>query len=194
MVEALRDRPALAAPAPPRAGGTGPRLVERPGLCLTQIIARPGKEHEAGRVFGLALPRRPNITASDGDITIFCLRPRDWLIATLDVEGRKGGVAVEARKRLAGIAAAIDQSHGRVTLRLAGEGACALLQQGCNLDLDWAAFPSGAMAQTGINGIALLLHCLEPERFDLYVARSFASDLVRWLEHHGALLTLDDRA
>jgi heterotetrameric sarcosine oxidase gamma subunit len=119
---------------------------------------------------------------------VFCLRPRDWLIVTLDAEGRKGGVAVEARRRLAGLAAAIDQSHGRVVLRLDGKGARALLQMGCNLDLDASVFPPGAMAQTGLDGMALMVHCLEADRFDLYVARSFAASLAGWLGHHGAVM------
>jgi sarcosine oxidase, subunit gamma len=189
VAERLHERPALPAPPAPAVGAAGPRLHERNDLCLTQVIVRPGKDWQVGRLLGLALPPRPNSTATDGDIVVFCLRPRDWLIVTLDAEGRKGGVAVEARKRLAGLAAAIDQSHGRVVLRLDGTGARALLQMGCNLDLDGTIFPPGAMAQTGINGIALMLHCLEADRFDLYVARSFAASLARWFQHHGAVPT-----
>ena len=187
MAEPLRERPALPVTPAAAAGDAGPHLFARANLCLTQVIARPGKDWQVGRVLGLALPPRPNTTATDGDIVVFCLRPRDWLIVTLDAEGRKGGVAVEARKRLAGLAAAIDQSHGRVVLRLDGKGARALLQTGCNFDLDGTVFTPGAMAQTGINGIAIMLHCLDADRFDLYVARSFAASLVRWLEHQGAV-------
>jgi sarcosine oxidase, subunit gamma len=194
VAEPLDERPALPAPPTPAAGAAGPQLFERSGLCLTQVIVRPGKDWQVGRVLGLALPPRSNTTATDGDIVVFCLRPRDWLIVSLDAEGRKGGVAVEASRRLAGLAAAIDQSHGRVVLRLDGTGARALLQMGCNLDLDGTVFPPGAMAQTGINGIALMLHCLEADRFDLYVARSFAASLARWLEHHGAVPTLGKRS
>jgi heterotetrameric sarcosine oxidase gamma subunit len=187
VAEPLRERPALSLAPAPAAGAAGPHLHERASLCLTQVIVRPGKDWQVGRLLGLALPMRPNTTSTDGDIVVFCLRPRDWLIVTLDAEGRKGGVALEARKRLGSLAAAIDQSHGRVVLRLDGKGARALLQMGCNLDLDGTIFPPGAMAQTGLDGIALMVHCLDAERFDLYVARSYAAGLARWLAHHGAV-------
>ncbi len=191
MAEPLQERPAVAASSGIEGARGGPRVGLRQGLCLVQVIARRGREGDVGRVLGLPLPDRPNATTSDGDIIVFCLRPRDWLIVTLDPDGRRGAVAVEARRRLDGIAAAIDQSHGRVVLQLAGEGARALLQQGCNLDLEPAAFPPGAMAQAGIAGIAVLLHGVEREVFDLYVARSYAAGLARWLEHHGVRLEPD---
>ncbi len=185
MAEPLEERPALAAAAGSSAG-TGPAVVERTDRCLIQVVARRGQEAATARALGLELPSRPNSTGTDGDIVTFCLRPRDWLIVTADPAGRRGGVAVEARKRLQGIAAAIDQSHGRVVLELAGSGSRALLQQGCNLDLDPAVFQQGGMAQTGIAGIVVLLHCTGEDRFDLYVARSYTPALVTWLARHGA--------
>jgi sarcosine oxidase subunit gamma len=188
VAEPLREHPALAAAAPTATGRAGVRCHERPGLCHTQIIARRGRRQAVAGVLGLDLPTRANAATTVGDIVILCLRPDDWLITTLDDEGRRGGIAVEARRRLQGLAAAIDQSHGRVVLRLEGQGARALLQHGCNLDLDAAVFPAGAMAQTGINGIAVLLHAVAAEQFDLHVARSFAAGLVRWLDHQGATL------
>lgn len=192
MAEPLREHPALEVAAPTATGRTGVRCHERRGLCHTQIIARTGRRQAVAGVLGLELPATPNTVAGVGDIVVLCLRPDDWLITTLDDEGRRGGIAVEARRRLAGVAAAVDQSHGRVVLRLEGEGTRALLQHGCNIDLDAAAFPAGAMAQTGINGIAVLLHAVAAERFDLHVARSFAASLVRWLDHHGATLEPGD--
>lgn len=192
MAEPLREHPALEAAAPTATGRAGVRCHERPGLCHTQIIARRGRRQAVAGVLGLGLPTAPNTAISVGDIVVYCLRPDDWLITTLDDDGRRGGVAGEARRRLQGLAAAIDQSHGRVVLRLEGEGARALLQHGCNVDLDAAAFPAGAMAQTGINGIAVMVHAVAAERFDLYVARSFAASLARWLDHHGATLESGD--
>ncbi len=154
-------------------------------MCLTQVISRPGKTREVARILGLRLPERPGTTEADGEVVVFCLRPRDWLIVSHDPVGRRGGTAQEARLRLADLAAAIDQSHGRAVLRLTGEGARTLLQGGVGVDLDPAVFPPGAMAQTAINGIAVLIHAIETETFDLQVARSFTADLAAWLGHVG---------
>ena len=188
MADTLTDRPALLATRPAVTGRTGPRLHERQGLCLVQVIARPGQERETGRILGLDLPDAPNTSKTVEAIQILCLRPRDWLIVMDDPEGRTGGVAVEARKRLAGRAFAIDQSHGRVVLRLEGEGARNLLQKGLNVDLHPTEFPATSLAQTGLAGIAVMVHSLTPATFDLYVARSFAASLAAWLVHHGARL------
>ena len=188
MADTLTDRPCLVATRPVATGGSGVRLHERPGLCLVQVIARPGQERETGRILGLDLPDEPNATKTVGAIQVLCLRPRDWLIVMDDPEGRAGGVAVEARKRLAGRAAAIDQSHGRVVLRLEGEGARKLLQQGLNVDLHRSEFPKGSLAQTGLAGIAVMVHAETAESFDLYVARSFAASVAEWFVHHGATL------
>lgn len=185
MAEPLIEQPALARSSG-RPRNAGPiRCHERQGLCLTQVIARPGKTRDVAGVMGLDLPEQPSTTRTDGEIVVYCLRPRDWLILRPDGEGRRGGMAVEARRRLAGLAAAIDQSHGQVVLRLTGEGARALLQTGVAVDLDAAVFPAGAMAQTAINGIAVLIHAIHSDSFDLVVARSFASDLAAWLGHMG---------
>lgn len=185
MAEPLAEQPVLARPAGSALAPGPVRCHERQGLCLTQVIARPGKTREVARILGLRLPERPGTTEADGEVVVFCLRPRDWLISSPDADGRRGGTAQEARLRLAGLAAAIDQSHGRVVLRLTGEGAGSLLQGGVAVDLDPAVFAPGVMAQTAINGIAVLIHAIEAESFDLQVARSFAPDLAAWLGHLG---------
>ena len=188
MAEPLKDHPALLVAGTVATGKGGVRLFERRDLCLIQVIARPGHERETARILGLELPERPNTMRSVEGVQVFCQRPRDWLIVTVDAEGRTGSIAVEARTRLAGHAAAIDQSHGRVVLGLEGEGARNLLQKGLNVDLHPTEFPPGSMAQTGLAGIALVVHGRDTESFDLYVARSFAASLAEWLVQHGARL------
>jgi sarcosine oxidase subunit gamma len=187
VAEPLLERPALEGLARPAAGG-GVRCHERQGLCLTQVIARPGQAEATARALGLTLPEPPNTTRSEGEIVVFCLRPLDWLIVSLDDDGRRGGTAQEARRRLAGLAAAIDQSHGRVALRLAGAGSRAVLQHAIAVDLAADRFGKGGMAQTAINGIAVLLHAVGDDVFDLFVARSYAPDLLRRLGHAGVEL------
>jgi sarcosine oxidase subunit gamma len=188
VAETLKDHAALVATGTVAPGKAGPRLHERRNLCLVQVIARAGHERETARAIGLDLPDRPNTATLIEGVQIFCQRPRDWLIVTEDAQGRTGSIAAEARGRLAAHAAAIDQSHGRVVLRLEGEGARGLLQKGLNVDLHPRAFVEQAMAQTGLAGIALMVHQVSADGFDLYVARSFAASLGDWLVHHGARL------
>lgn len=177
MAEPLTERPVLRL-----AEGAGPRLTLVGGLCLVQIVARRGQAAAAAARLETALPERPGTAGRIEGGRIFCLRPADWLLVLEDPAGRRGAFAGELRQRLAGIAAVIDQSHGRVAFQLAGQGARALLQKGLDLDMHESVFPPGAVAQAGLFGIAVLLHCREPQDFELFVARSYAADLMHHLE------------
>ena len=181
MVE-LRERPGILRPAT-TAEAPRCRVAERVGLCLTQLIARRGQERALAGILGQRLPERPNTAMALGDGTAIALRPRDWLLARHDPVGRRGGFAVDLRHRLDGIALVIDQSHGRVVLRLRGQASGAVVQKA--IDLHPGAFGPGAAAQTGIAGMAVLVHAVADETFDLYGNRSFAESVVDWLLEAG---------
>lgn len=183
MVE-LRERAVIQRPAT-TAEGASCRVTERRGLCLTQVIARAGQERELARMLGQELPLRPNTAMAIGDGTMVSLRPRDWLLVRHDPAGRRGGFAVDLRRRLDGVALVIDQSHGRVVLRLQGPASRSVLQKGIDIDLDRVAFRRGEVAQTGIAGMAVLVHAVADEAFDLYGNRSFALSLLDWLLEAG---------
>ncbi|HRY24253.1 MAG: sarcosine oxidase subunit gamma [Geminicoccaceae bacterium] len=183
MVE-LRERPVILRPAT-TAEGSRCRVAERLGLCLTQVIARPGQERELARILGQKLPERPGTAMTIGDGTVMALRPRDWLLVRHDPVGRRGGLAVDLRRRLDGVALVIDQSHGRVVLRLEGAASRSVLQKGIDIDLHPDQFGPGAAAQTGIAGMAVLVHAVADEAFDLYGNRSFAESLLDWLLEAG---------
>ncbi len=180
----LRERAVILRSAT-TAEGSRCRMAERRGLCLTQVIARHGQERELARILGQKLPERPNTSMAIGDGTVAALRPRDWLFIRHDTAGRRGGFAVELRRRLEGIALVIDQSHGRVVLRLEGPASRSVLQKGIDIDLHPVAFGRGAVAQTGIAGMAVLVHAVADEAFDLYGNRSFALSLLDWLLEAG---------
>jgi len=177
VVERLKEQPVLTL-----AEGGALRLSLLGGLSLAQIIARRGQAGTVASLLGMTLPERPNTAGRIEGRRIFCLRPNDWLLVQDDAAGRRGTLALELGRRLAGVAAVIDQSHGRVAVQFAGQGARALLQKGLDLDMHDFVFPPGAMAQAGLFGIAVLLHCRGLEVFELFVARSYAADLVHHLQ------------
>lgn len=183
MVE-LREAPAIrvAAMAKP---DSGCRVVERRGLCLTQVIARRGQEVALARVLGQKLPERPGAAMAIGDGTVISFRPRDWLLVRHDPAGRRGGFAVDLRRRLDGVALAIDQSHGRVVLRLAGPVSRRILQKGIDIDLHPDMLGPNAVAQTGIAGMAVLVHAVAADTFDLFGNRSYSESLLDWLLEAG---------
>jgi sarcosine oxidase subunit gamma len=74
-----------------------------------------------------------------------------------------------------------DLSHGRVILRLEGDGARRVLQSCAMVDLDPATFPVGRLAQTAIHHIDVLIHRVDETAFEIWVLRSFAESLSEWL-------------
>ena len=75
---------------------------------------------------------------------------------------------------------ALDLSHAYACIELAGEKASELLAKGCVLDLHPRHFPTGACASTGIGGIRTII-LRRPDRFQVFVARSYAHALWHWL-------------
>ena len=68
-------------------------------------------------------------------------------------------------------------------IRVTGPRARDLLAKGCPLDLHPSLFAKGACAQTVMAKAGVLIHAVDDgPTYDLYVLRSFAEYLWRWLE------------
>ncbi|ODR92483.1 sarcosine oxidase subunit gamma family protein [Sinorhizobium alkalisoli] len=71
----------------------------------------------------------------------------------------------------------VDQSHGRVRVRIEGQMASRALSKGTALDLDPSAFPVGQSAVTLIGHIAAHITRVGWETFEIIVLRGFAESL-----------------
>jgi len=74
-------------------------------------------------------------------------------------------------------AVAVDQSHGRVRVRIAGPRVERVLEKGSGVDLTGAVFPVGHSATTLIGHIAVHVARTGDASFELTVLRSFAGSL-----------------
>ena len=119
---------------------------------------------------GLALPTEPN-TVSGENPRAFWLGPDEWLLV--------GDVDV-AEVRAAG-AIAVDVSHARTVITIAGDFAADLLSKACSLDFDDSSFPIGSCAQSKVALTSALLYRSDTHRFEIFVARSHAAYLWQWL-------------
>lgn len=79
-----------------------------------------------------------------------------------------------------------DVSDAWCVLRLAGPAATEVLAKGCGLDIHARALPPGKVARSLLAKADVILHRLKPDAFEIYVARSYADYLWRWLEDAGA--------
>lgn len=130
------------------------------------------------------LPLKPN-TFSSGQHRIFWQGPNEWLIES--PQERAEPLQSGLMEVLSGMHASVtDISGGMISMTLRGDPVGDLLAKGCTLDLDPNQFIAGACAQTGLaKANVLIARISEPERFEIFVRRSFADYLLQWLNHAG---------
>lgn len=97
-------------------------------------------------------------------------------------EGRpEGALYRELKSALAGRASVIDQSHGRVVIRIAGPRARAVLAKGTPVDLHPDQFPMGKSALTQMAHVGIHLTRVGEDSYDLSVFRGFSESFWEWI-------------
>lgn len=141
-------------------------------------------------VLELDLPLAPNTVSTSATLAVLWLSPDEWLAvqhdATPEAEVR---LAARLREALAGQhASVVEVGEQYCCIAVAGEKARALIMKGCPLDLHPRVFGGvGHCAQSHLSKSAIILLQVSPggdgePAFELYVRRSFADYLWRWLE------------
>lgn len=136
-------------------------------------------ETRAAAALGFPLERAPQEAFGDDARTAFQLSPDNWLV--VDAADPAFGRRLEDDGGLH----ALDMSSARARLTLEGAAVRDLLAVGATIDLRPARFPAGAFAQTPAGNATTILHATAADRFDVYVARSFAQSWLVWLTQAG---------
>ena len=191
MAEQSRRRSALAhlglaararAGHPATAGVVLSERAFRHQVALRGDSGDPAFVRAVERTVGVAPPTEPNTAVGPADLDagprILWLGPDEWLVAGAD---NPAAALADAIANLH--AAAVDVSDGRTVIGVSGSSARDLLAKGCPLDLHPAVFAPGRCAQTLIAHAHVILHQTDAApRYEIYVHRSFADYLWRWLE------------
>ena len=162
----------------------GLELSERP---FTAKINLRGRAEDAAfleaakRALDAPLPLQPNRVETTGEVSILWLGPDEWLVA--GAAGSETKILEALDQVLEGFAVSItDVSDAMTVIELSGAHARAVLRKGCGIDLHPRAFATGHCAQTALALAQVIFHQTgEAPGFDLYVDRSFADYLWRWL-------------
>ena len=171
-------------PRPGRPERAGVSVAERRLETIAQIAAWPETLAAVrGALQGVIGAEPPAIgrIARSGGALIAALAPGRFLVLheeadlVSDLEA-----AVPASS-----GAVTDLGHARTILRLSGDAVVPLLSKGVLLDLDPRAFPPGALAQTSLHHMDVLLLRYDERTFDLAVFRGFAVSLAEWLADAG---------
>lgn len=135
-------------------------------LTIVVALSAPAMAAEAGR--------RLAAVAADTGMRLHPAGPTRWLLVG-DTDA--GQVIARIEQDCPGIVSALDQSSGRVLIRLGGSAVTAALAKGTALDLHDRAFAVGASALVLMGHINVQLARAEPDVYDLIVMRSFAESL-----------------
>jgi heterotetrameric sarcosine oxidase gamma subunit len=157
-------------------------------LTMASFAAARGKTDalaEALRAaYGLELPRRPGRAEGNG-IAVVWAGLDQWLAIAERGAGRD--LETELKPRLAGLASVVDQSDGRVVVRISGPRARDVLAKGLPIDLHPRAFKPGDVAITHASHIGVILWQLdERPTYELAMFRSYADSFAHWLDEAAA--------
>lgn len=134
-------------------------------------------------VFGVELPVKANTASNQsGGRYLLWLGPDEWLAIVPDGTEEETIAAFKARMEGEHFAIA-DVSGSRTAITLSGDHAREVLMKGTSLDLHPKAFGAGQCAQASMARCHMLLHQTSDEpSYEIYVHRSFADYLWRWLQ------------
>lgn len=164
-------------------------MPEQPGFDLDQINGRsmarlrvrPSGADAAGEA--LQLPQQA-LQWRGKDPMAYWLGPDQWLLTsdTKSVEDILRHIDATLSGQLY---AATDVSSSKVCFALQGPAARTLLAMGCGIDMHSSAFTPGQCVHTRFANVLLFIVAVEDNSFDLYVDRSHARYLSRWIHAAG---------
>jgi heterotetrameric sarcosine oxidase gamma subunit len=131
--------------------------------------------------FGVGVPQPGQALQSKKLTVSWCGPGQLYAVSEMAAEG---ALASDLVSLLEGKAVVTDQSHARVTFRLSGEKATALLAKGgTSLDVHPLAFATGSSAKTVLAHVpAQIIHLVQDE-YDVSIPRSYAASFREWLLH-----------
>lgn len=149
-------------------GTPGVFLSVRHPVSIATVIARKGKGRALAEALGTVKGCTVHWAGADQYYAI--------------AEGRgEGALARELAAKLAGLASVMDQSHGRVIIRIDGAKSRAVLAKGTPVDLHADEFPIGKSAVTQMAHVGVHLTRTGKNAFELSVFRGFSESFWEWL-------------
>lgn len=166
-------------------GAPGVELAERRTRAMAQVNGAP-EESELARHFAARSPDRvptPLTAFVTEDMTMLWTGPGQWLAVSDTLEPPALAATLEEMLSASGTAVT-DLSHSRTVVRVSGSCWRDLVAKGSPADMD--AMVAGDCLMTLLGHFNVLVHCLDADRCDLYVFRSFGLSLWEWLSDAAA--------
>lgn len=162
-------------------------LQARDGIPKLRLQVRPGtplKQVPLKCLLGTTLPDNPQGNTGPEQATeqsIYWLAPNDWLLLNppADPDSIKAALQDAAANTTCAVT---DVSDAWSIMDLSGKAAPAKLAQGCSVNFDDGAFPTGHYALTRLQHLAVIIHRLDnTPQFRILVDRSLRQFLCDWI-------------
>lgn len=149
----------------------------------TRFILQAGVDARAiaSEIWGVPLSDESCRAHEQGQRAALWLGPNEHLL--IGTAGETQALAARLSSALAAVAhSLVDVSHRQIALAVSGPHAAAILNTGCPLDLDPAAFAQGMCTRTVLGKAEVVLWRKGTTQFHLEVWRSFAEYVSQWLQ------------
>jgi heterotetrameric sarcosine oxidase gamma subunit len=130
-------------------------------------------------MLGLMMPSPQKVFTAG---TRIALRPNHCLSCYIVTEGEAEHVLYNRLySPLFGECAVFDVTHGMTVLRFEGLQTEEILRSGCQTKITLENYPEGHVQELTFDGIKILVHRSEQDRWFLYIPRSYAQIIYTWL-------------
>ena len=136
---------------------------------------------KAGKILSLILPMNPNTSSTNEKFNALWLSPDEWLIY-FDIND-KNKVFNDLYNEISKLnyGAITDVSNQWICFNLKGKKIYDLLSSGCPFDFNKFKNLKGAVTQTLLNHIDIIIHNKNINDVNLFVRRSFSNHLWSWM-------------
>ena len=140
-----------------------------------------------GKNINMILPMEANTSSTSDNYTSMWLSPDEWILVsnnTVDKENNKYPIEELLFNKISktNLGAVTDVSDQFVTINLAGEKIFDLLSAGCPFNFNEFKNKKGAVVQTLLLQIDVIIHLKEINTVNLFVRRSFSQHLMSWID------------
>jgi sarcosine oxidase subunit gamma len=139
-----------------------------------------------GKNINMILPIEANTSSSSDKYTSMWLSPDEWMIISnniIDKENNKYEIEELLFNKISktNLGSVTDVSDQFVLINLEGESVFDILSSGCAFNFNEFMQKKGAVTQTLLAQVDIIIHHKEINNINLFVRRSFSEHLMSWI-------------
>ena len=145
-----------------------------------------------GKELSIIPPTDPNTSSGNKELNLLWLSPDEWLIYSNDKNNLESINSLEdklfneiSKKKLGSVTNVTDHW---IMINLRGSKVFDMLSSGCPFNFNTFKDSKGAVTQTLLNHIDVIIHNKDKNNLNLFVRRSFSAHLWSWLNDNARFI------